>query len=309
MKFELNSLPRNCSDDEIIVEIKRVDAIVNKELLTKRDYDEYGKITSGAIQRRLGGWQKALIAAGLGYKYSGRTISEKMRQQSKSLTDEEILKELQAIAKRLSKDYVSQEEVNDNSEIISASTVIYRFGSWPMGLEKASLQLSPYGKRFSEDEYYENLLSVWTYHGRQPFLREMAVSPSAITPSAYEHRFGSWRKALEAFVAKMNQENDESEQSTSVVTEKPKEMIREGIKGYSVLSEDRHEIKLGLRYRVLSRDKFKCVKCGVSPATDLMCKLDIDHIIPFSKGGKTILENLQTLCEDCNLGKGNRHSE
>ena len=207
MKFELKSLPRNASDEEIVAEIKRVDVIVGKDLLTKKDYDKHGKITSGAIQKRLGGWQKALIAAGLGNKYSGRTISEKMRQQSKSLTDEEILHELRAVAKKLGKDYVSQEEVNDNSEIISASTVIYRFGSWPKGLEKAGLQLSPYGKRFTEDEYFENLLNVWTNHGRQPFLREMAEYPSVITPSGYESRFGSWRKALEAFVDKMNQEN------------------------------------------------------------------------------------------------------
>ncbi|MBI5588716.1 MAG: hypothetical protein HY889_10185, partial [Deltaproteobacteria bacterium] len=112
MKFELNRLPRNCSDEEIIAEIRRVDSIVNKELLTKTDYDEFGKITSGAIQKRLGGWQEALIAAGLGHKYSGRTISEKMRQQSKALTDEEILNELRSIAKKLGKDYIAQEEVN-----------------------------------------------------------------------------------------------------------------------------------------------------------------------------------------------------
>ena len=310
MKFELKSLPRNASDEEIVAEIKRVDVIVGKDLLTKKDYDEHGKITSGAIQKRLGGWQKALIAAGLAHKYSGRTISGKMRQQSKHLTDEEILHELRAVTKKLGKDYVSQEEVNDNSEIISASTVIYRFGSWPKGLEKAGLQSSPYGKRFTEDEYYENLLNVWTHHGRQPFLREMAEHPSVITPSGYESRFGSWRKALEAFVDKMNQENGDLEQKDIVtVAEKPKEEIREEIKKFSVTGEDRHEIKLGLRYKVLNRDKFKCVRCGASPATDPTCKLHIDHIVPFSKEGKTTFDNLQTLCEKCNLGKGNRHSE
>ena len=34
-------------------------------------------------------------------------------------------------------------------------------------------------------------------------------------------------------------------------------------------------------------------------------ELHIDHIIPWSKGGETVLENLQTLCSDCNLGKSN----
>jgi 5-methylcytosine-specific restriction endonuclease McrA len=31
----------------------------------------------------------------------------------------------------------------------------------------------------------------------------------------------------------------------------------------------------------------------------------VDHIVPWSKGGETILENLRTLCSKCNLGKGN----
>ncbi len=312
MKFELNNLPRNCSDEAILAEIKRVAAIVDKELLTKKDYDKLGKITSSAIQKRLGGWQKALIAAGLGHKYSGRTISEKMQQQSKNLTDEQVLNELKIIAKQLNQDYVSQEDIDAHSKVISASTVMYRFGSWLKGIEKVGLKNAPgYKGKFSQEEYLENLLNVWTHRGRQPFLREIDEYPSVISPSAYERRFGTWRKALEAFVAKMNQDNVETiqEQTLSSVAKISKGVVREEIKKHSVLSEDRHEIKLGLRYKVLVRDKFKCIRCGISPATDHSCHLHIDHKIPFSKGGKTIFENLQTLCDNCNLGKGNRHLE
>lgn len=59
-----------------------------------------------------------------------------------------------------------------------------------------------------------------------------------------------------------------------------------------------------LRYQVLKRDNFKCCACGASPAKDSSVELHIDHIIPWSKGGETTLENLQTLCSKCNLGKG-----
>lgn len=58
-----------------------------------------------------------------------------------------------------------------------------------------------------------------------------------------------------------------------------------------------------LRYTVLKRDNFKCCACGASPAKDPAVELHIDHIVPWSKGGETTLENLQTLCSKCNIGK------
>lgn len=58
-----------------------------------------------------------------------------------------------------------------------------------------------------------------------------------------------------------------------------------------------------LRYQVLKRDNFKCCACGASPARNPSVELHIDHIVPWSKGGKTTIDNLQTLCSKCNLGK------
>lgn len=62
-------------------------------------------------------------------------------------------------------------------------------------------------------------------------------------------------------------------------------------------------ISVSLRYRVLQRDNYRCCICGASPAKDPSVELHIDHIIPWSKGGETVMENLQTLCSKCNLGK------
>jgi 5-methylcytosine-specific restriction endonuclease McrA len=59
-----------------------------------------------------------------------------------------------------------------------------------------------------------------------------------------------------------------------------------------------------LRFAVLERDGFKCCYCGAS-AND-GATLEIDHIIPVAKGGKTELNNLQTLCWDCNHGKSDK---
>lgn len=67
-------------------------------------------------------------------------------------------------------------------------------------------------------------------------------------------------------------------------------------------SEDRG-ISKSVRFDVLKRDKFKCVACGASPAKDENVQLEIDHIIPWSKGGTNDDSNLQTLCHKCNRGK------
>jgi len=63
-----------------------------------------------------------------------------------------------------------------------------------------------------------------------------------------------------------------------------------------------------LKLKVLKRDKHKCQICGKSPSTDPELELEVDHILPVSKGGTNELDNLQTLCIYCNRGKGNDDS-
>ncbi len=72
-----------------------------------------------------------------------------------------------------------------------------------------------------------------------------------------------------------------------------------------LIHKTNRDIGLRLRFMVMKRDSFKCCICGRSPATNPGLELHIDHIIPWSKGGETVIDNLQTLCSDCNLGKGN----
>lgn len=62
----------------------------------------------------------------------------------------------------------------------------------------------------------------------------------------------------------------------------------------------RTPIPKGLRLEVFNKDNNKCVICGCKE------KLHVDHKIPISRGGTDSLANLQTLCEACNLDKGNR---
>lgn len=57
-----------------------------------------------------------------------------------------------------------------------------------------------------------------------------------------------------------------------------------------------------LRYDIMRRDGFRCCLCGRSAQQGV--ELEVDHIVPVSRGGNTTPENLQTLCRDCNRGKG-----
>jgi 5-methylcytosine-specific restriction endonuclease McrA len=61
-----------------------------------------------------------------------------------------------------------------------------------------------------------------------------------------------------------------------------------------------------LRYRVLRKYKARCMCCGRNRQEDGI-KIHVDHIKPRSKHPKLELDfnNLQILCEDCNLGKSN----
>lgn len=59
-----------------------------------------------------------------------------------------------------------------------------------------------------------------------------------------------------------------------------------------------------LRQSIKERDRFTCQKCGVSIEKEPTLLLEIDHIIPVSKGGLTTEDNLQTLCWRCNRSKG-----
>lgn len=70
---------------------------------------------------------------------------------------------------------------------------------------------------------------------------------------------------------------------------------------------ERGEISDSLRYDILKRDNFKCTICGASKNEG--ARLHVDHILPISKGGKSIPGNLRTLCERCNIGKSDKLEE
>lgn len=64
---------------------------------------------------------------------------------------------------------------------------------------------------------------------------------------------------------------------------------------------ERGKVSNKMRFSIYARDGYRCRICGVS---ERYARLEIDHIIPISKGGKSTYNNLQTLCHNCNAQKG-----
>ena len=67
----------------------------------------------------------------------------------------------------------------------------------------------------------------------------------------------------------------------------------------SICRVERGKVTNRMRFAIYERDHYRCRNCG-RKTNDL----EIDHIIPIAKGGKTTFENLQTLCHRCNVRKG-----
>lgn len=105
-------------------------------------------------------------------------------------------------------------------------------------------------------------------------------------------RFHTWTNALQSFIIYINSNENDIEiiENNSI----PKSSHKTS-----------RDVNDRLRFKVMKRDNFKCCFCGRAPATTPGLELHIDHIKPWSKGGETTLDNLQTLCSDCNLGKSN----
>jgi hypothetical protein len=275
----------------------RVAGLVPDGALTCAVFDHHAKVNSSTVKRRFGGWQTALEAAGLGDRYAGKRVTPKMLKQTGRVTSrEDMIAELRRVANELGTNSLTRDDFNRLSATLADKAIRSRFGSWGEGLKAAGLELTPLGRRHSQDDYFENLLAVWTHYGRAPHYAEMDQPPSAITGGAYVHKWGTWSKARLAFLEAVN--GPEGADQTG--TEGP---VRTPAIGRAPLPT---ALSVGLRYRVFRRDRFRCVLCGASPATDLRCVLHADHIMPVTRGGLSTLENLRTLCQDCNLGKGSR---
>ncbi|MBE5766091.1 MAG: HNH endonuclease [Clostridiales bacterium] len=205
----------------------------------------------------------------------------------KSASNDELIADLKETAKQLGVSSLSMREYDENGKF-SSSAVSRRFGTWNQALSIAKLDYR--NRAFSDNELFENIETVWIKLGKQPTRRDMDnTAISSISSGSYLRKFGQWSNALKSFTKYINEN----------------EKVYSFDNHHESIHKTKRDVNLRMRFIVMQRDNFKCCVCGASPAKDPSVELHIDHIIPWSKGGETTLQNLQTLCSKCNLGKSN----
>ncbi len=297
--FELDRLI-SYDDGAVLAEMRRATDLISDSVITRAAFDRVARVSSSTCLRRFGSWRQALVAVGEASRYGGIVVTQKMAEQpGRELDDTQVARELKRVADALGKTTLTRQELRQHSRVLGERIVINRFGSWQSALAAAGLSTVPLGRRWTDEDYFTNLLNVWTHHGRAPRYAELNQPPSKISNGSYAKKFGSWGAAKVAFLERVTndmQEHQPEQASSTEIT---------ALRAAKPAADDQRAVRLGLRYTVLRRDHFRCSNCGRSPATHYGCVLHVDHVHPFSKGGKTVLENLRTLCDDCNLGKGN----
>lgn len=285
MKYELDPDNRNCEDEVLLDDLRKVAVRLSKPSLTKDDYDEHGRFCSATMRKRFGSWNKAL-------ELSWLSVGKR-----NNIPRHELLDDLKRVAKVLGTETVSTESYASLGRF-SDVTIARAFGSWVKALAAAGLSASPaWRPKATEEELLSNMAFVWEKVGRQPKQKDFRPPDSRFSADAYVRRYGSWRKALEAFVAVANDIGVESETKTEAAAPAAESISR-------IKQRTPRDPGWRLRFLVIRRDRFSCRSCGRTPALDPGVMLHVDHVIPWSKGGETTMENLQTLCEECNIGKG-----
>ncbi len=217
----------------------------------------------------------------------------------RDVPDEYLIEDVKAVAKKTGRDTVTIADYERLGKYHPA-TLQRRFRSWFKVLEKAGLQESRSQLNIPDRELFKNIEDTWISLGRQPKYSEITKPLSRYSASTYENRFGSWRKALEAFVAYINADSAEDGEEANGTSQPADEADQK-----KVTRRTKREISERLRFSVLLRDGFRCQSCGRSPVKSPGIELQVDHIVPWSQGGETVADNLQAKCAECNQGKGN----
>ena len=216
------------------------------------------------------------------------------RRRIDALAPEVLINELRRVAEQLGGRRFSRRDFDRHATACKGSAVLSHFGSWDAALGAIGIPLTDYKadrKQFTNAQLLAELARIWSGLGHRPSKLEWEASDAAYSYTTYKQRFGGWVNACASLVSGTD------DIALPTVDSTPRQSVK-------LSAEKNRTVPLKLRLRVLTRDKFRCVLCGRTPAINLGTVLHIDHIVPFPNHGPTVESNLRTLCEQCNWGKG-----
>jgi 5-methylcytosine-specific restriction endonuclease McrA len=278
IRFVAEPYHYNIPDTELLDDLVKVARQLGAGTVMAQQYAKHGRFSTQIFRPRFGSWNAALQRAQLA------------PSAIHLVTEQAMLQDIAHVAAKLGTPDLCRDDYFRQGKY-STTNMSRRFGSWTAAKAAAGLIVSPPKKRNpSTRELLENFEQLWRTLHRQPRGRDLIAPHSKFSLRTYQKHFGTFRKTLAFFI----QHQKQTGKTTARANPQSIDFIRHKTK---------REVRTLLRYQVLRRDHFRCRLCGRSPATDPAVQLHVDHIHPWSLGGETIKENLQTLCDTCNGGK------
>ncbi len=213
------------------------------------------------------------------------------RRRVDALSRDVLVQELRKVAEQLGGRRFSRHEFDLHATECKGSAVLAHFGTWSAALSAIGTPLAdhrPNRKQITDVQLLSELARVWRALGHRPSKLEWEASSASYSYTAYKQRFGGWVNACAELVGRNVEKIGEHVVDTVADTERGHGAVAR------VPPERIRAMPLKLRLRVLTRDQFRCVLCGRTPALNQGAVLHIDHIIPLSDGGLTTEANLRT---------------
>ena len=297
------------SEEQLFEEMRRVWDSLGRQP-TYGEFPNLSRIKRSVYCRVFGGWPSAILmfcTSNIGYRPSANC-----RQHA---SQSEVLADMKKVFTQNPKASFLHKTYKNSGGLYSLKTIRHHFKGWSQALQHLGIDKHRSEQRFSDEEIFIEIQKAWESLGRQPKYSEMKAPFSAMSAETIKQRFSGFTKAIHAFCADRQKSDEKGEDASSLPegpailgqapSQQPDAMVFAEATVEAIVSKRRTPRDPGwrLRHQVFVRDQFRCRYCGRSPATHLGLTLQPDHIIPYTKGGETVLENLQLLCQECNGGK------
>ena len=305
MRAQRRRLLGDLSDTDLLNEIGRV----WRENGRRPRYAEFQQASRFGIrvyETRYGSWTKAVGA------FCDANQIEVQGLARARPTKDMLLAELRSVHRRHPEAILTYSSYEAQGGTYSRGVFTARLGGWTAAVNAVG-GISGEQARHSKAELFDEIQRLWELLGRQPKQVEMSRQGS-ISPKCYVREFGSWTKAIHAFCD--DRSTVEEVQSTitnanaqldtavsSVLVQNSGEARVATSHSVHITHKTGRTVSDRLRFKVFKRDCFMCALCGRSPARAAGLELEVDHVVAYSRGGETEVDNLQTLCKECNRGK------